>query len=176
MIRDARWFHAALALDRMLLLRVRAWERPWATWFMRWFTRIGDVWTWLGLGIVLALSGRAAREAALLLLLAVSGSRLAAEILKRVCARRRPSLAIPGFHALMENPDAGSFPSGHASAAFGCATALLSAGSPWGWVALGAASLIASSRVYLGAHYPLDVVAGALLGCASGIAAQLVLR
>jgi undecaprenyl-diphosphatase len=38
------------------------------------------------------------------------------------------------------------------------------------------AALIASSRVYVGVHYPLDVVAGALLGVALGFAVAVAGR
>jgi len=63
-----------------------------------------------------------------------------------------------------------SFPSKHASAAFGLATAVvLVAGQVrWKLCALCAALLIAWSRVYLGLHYPSDILAGALVGVVSG--------
>lgn len=72
-----------------------------------------------------------------------------------------------------------SFPSAHASvsAAFAVATALTA--RHWYWVlpALALAALIAWSRVYLGLHFPSDVVAGALVGAASGwLACQILPR
>ena len=66
-----------------------------------------------------------------------------------------------------------SFPSAHASVAFALATVVLLMARQAHWAALAvlavfAASLIAWSRVYLGLHYPSDVMAGALAGAASG--------
>ena len=89
-------------------------------------------------------------------------------VLKRWFDRGRP----PG--ALVETVGA-SFPSGHAVAGAATAVALVlafflpaPARRRWEWIAVGFAFLMAFSRVYLGAHWLSDVVAGVLLG--SGIA------
>lgn len=73
---------------------------------------------------------------------------------------------------LLPTPNFPSFPSGHAVAAFATATVLaLAYRRPRvGLAALMGATLIAISRIYLGHHYPSDVVAGALLGGATGAA------
>ena len=96
------------------------------------------------------------------------------QALKRICRRPRPSTGIGGFTALAENPDVFSFPSGHAAAAFAVAIALAGHGS-LGRFQLGAALAIGFSRIYLGAHYPLDVAMGAMLGVAAGAIARMIL-
>ena len=57
-----------------------------------------------------------------------------------------------------------SFPSDHATAAFSVAATALLRAMPGRWPLLAAALLIAFARVYVGAHDPLDVIAGAVLG------------
>jgi undecaprenyl-diphosphatase len=98
---------------------------------------------------------------------------LAGQALKRSLSRPRPDSALAGFEALSENPDRFSFPSGHTAAAFSVAVAF--AGEPFGLgvAALLLASGIGLSRVYLGAHFPSDVGAGAVLGSLAGLAARL---
>ena len=66
-----------------------------------------------------------------------------------------------------------SFPSDHASAAFGIAFAVFLFDRPVGSIFLAAATVIAVGRVVVGAHYPADVLAGTLVGLG---AALLVVR
>ncbi len=89
---------------------------------------------------------------------------LLAEILKRLTGRARPPV-----HRLGGPVGSSSFPSGHATTAFACAT-VLAAFAPRLRVPLFAlAVLIALSRLYNGDHYPLDVLAGAVLGVVTAL-------
>ena len=67
-----------------------------------------------------------------------------------------------------------SFPSGHTLVSFEAATALTVYHRKWGVAAFALAALIAYSRLYLFVHYPTDVLAGAVLGIAIGLAACYV--
>jgi undecaprenyl-diphosphatase len=136
---------------------------------------MGDARSWTVAGVA-CLATFTARGVHLGLRLGVATglATILSQALKRGLTRARPDSAIAGFEALAVNPDSFSFPSGHTAAAFGVAVAF--AGEPF---ALGPAALLFAvgvglSRVYLGAHYPLDVVAGAALGVLAGAASRLL--
>lgn len=156
-----------LALDQAVFLRLRALERPRLTPLMRALTALGDPQAWGLQGALLVLLAPRA-HAVVRLGLAVGAATLLVQVLKRFCRRARPSAGIAGFRALAADPDAFSFPSGHTAVACAAAIALCGVVPGLGALELTLAGGIALSRVYLGAHYPLDVTIGALLGLACG--------
>lgn len=179
----ALW-HRLLSVDQALLLSVRRLECAFMTRLMRTFTHLGDWASWVVMGLLLAASGAAGGAGgaggmglhyAALLGLGATTAVTVSYFLKRLCCRTRPSTGIVGFAALAEIPDAFSFPSGHTAAAFGVAVALAGEGGGLAALTLVVACGIALSRVYLGAHYPLDVAAGVLVGAVSGLGARLFL-
>jgi undecaprenyl-diphosphatase len=96
----------------------------------------------------------------------VWASDLAASLLKVIVDRPRPFDRIPEADPLLGGIVGNSFPSGHAATSAAGALALsLIAPRAAPYFALLAGG-IAFSRVYVGVHYPLDVIAGALLGFA----------
>ena len=116
-----------------------------------------------------------------LVALCVWASDLLATILKVAVDRPRPFSVVPEADRLLGGTIGSSFPSGHAttSAAGAVALALLVGRAlPWLVTAgLGVlAAAIAFSRVYVGVHYPLDVLAGAALGAAVATAILLGIR
>lgn len=79
--------------------------------------------------------------------------------------RPRPFTVLANAHLLIgKSPLEKSFPSDHATVAFALACAVYFADRRWGAFFLAGAAAIAAARVFVGVHYPSDVVAGALLG------------
>lgn len=88
-------------------------------------------------------------------------------LIKALVGRSRPPHEM-GLQALVGLPGSPSFPSGHAMSAFAVAGAIALLAPRLRWPVLGLAALIGFSRVYLGVHFWLDVLAGAALGMAIG--------
>ena len=84
--------------------------------------------------------------------------------LKTVFARRRPFQVDPSIDLLVKRPGSWSFPSGHAARSFANAEILSFLDPAHATKYRAAAEEVALSRVYAGAHFPSDVVAGAKLG------------
>src|SRR6266542_1987174 len=91
------------------------------------------------------------------------------QIIGKVWHRQRPFAAHPSAHVWGSRSHDPSFPSDHASAAFAIAFAVLLFDRVVGTIFLLAATLIGVGRVVIGAHYPLDVLAGCLVGLASAL-------
>ena len=94
--------------------------------------------------------------------------------LKLVIDRDRPPVVNPLPKPLVRVPSDHSFPSGHAASSFACAVVLAWAVPKLTVPLLLLAAAIAWSRVYVGVHYPLDVVGGAVLGVAVATALRLL--
>lgn len=173
-VRDGR-FRRILSFDESLLLGVRRFRSPIRTAVARALTRAGDGSSWTAVGLA-CLASRTALGTHLGLRIAAAtlGATVLSQALKRSLTRKRPDVSIVGFEPLAANPDAFSFPSGHTAAAFSVAVALAGEPAGLGPLALLLAVGIGLSRVYLGAHYPLDVTAGAILGVFSGLSARLL--
>lgn len=153
------------------------WINPVLDLCMVFLSRINDyglVWLVL-LGMLAALGGRTGRWAALAGLIALVVGAASSEVLKSLVMQPRPSLSLPDVRLLVSPPSSYSFPSANAACAFAASSGaslaawrLLGRVPVWGWCSLVLAAAISYSRVYVGVHYPSDVLGGALLGVSVG--------
>lgn len=103
------------------------------------------------------------------LLAAAVGSYALSALFGFFAGRARPFVGLNDIHQLITTTFFHkSFPSSHATVAFALAFTVFLFNKQWGAVMLGAAVLVALGRVYVGVHYPIDVIAGAVLGIAAG--------
>lgn len=109
---------------------------------------------------------------AAIMLLAVALADGAGNILKGIFGRERPCHTLADINLLVGCGKSFSMPSNHAANAFAFASVvLMRAGGASGALSLAAAGLIGYSRIYVGVHYPFDVVAGGLVGALSAFGA-----
>jgi undecaprenyl-diphosphatase len=159
-----------IAFDAAVRNWVHGWASPRMTYAMRGLSWIGSEIVLIPLGVMAALllkrAGR--KHAAILFIVASLGGEALDQLLKLVFHRTRPE-AFFGYRL----PASYSFPSGHAMSSF-CfyvvLAAILTLRMPGAraaaiWALGGGLALsIGLSRIYLGVHYPSDVLAGFLAG------------
>lgn len=154
-------------MDATVFSAINGAHAPWLDVVMLGLSGLGYYGTLLVLSGVLMTVAPRLRAAAFRFLLAVAISQwLASGVIKPLVDRPRPYMddVVAARTAQASPPRGPSFPSGHATSAFAAAFALprLAPGAaPLWWVL---ATAVAYSRVYLGVHYPSDILAGALLG------------
>jgi undecaprenyl-diphosphatase len=156
------------AFDRAVLLWIHTTFPSWLDGPMRMVTALGYYWFVLLLLVVVVplFYQRGWKLSAILLLVSTAGSAVLTTVLKSVFQRARPELFDSGYDASFY-----SFPSGHATVAVGLYGMLtlvlayrLQGTARWAVVVSGilVVILIGFSRLYLGVHYPTDIVAGYL--------------
>lgn len=134
----------------------------------------GTIWVVLSL---LLLIPKKTRKTGVMSLLALLVSLLINNmILKNLVARVRPYETIAGLVPLIPRPWDYSFPSGHTGSSFASAWVFYRRlPKRFGIPALALAGLIGISRLYLGVHYPTDVLFGVVGGIVSGFLAERIL-
>ncbi len=143
-------------------------DAPWLDRVMIAATQVGARGAiWIVLGLALAIAVPARRMAVWRLLLAIGLAGLITDgIAKPLIGRTRPYVEHPEYRLPLPPPQDHSFPSGHASTAAAGATSFARMLPATTILAIALALLIGTSRVALGVHFPVDVLAGFAIGYA----------
>jgi membrane-associated phospholipid phosphatase len=145
---------------------------------MKAWTRAGNWQAWMGilvLGVLWgSLFGGEVRELCLRAAPRVIGTWIFCTWLKRVIRRKRPDQILNGLRPLLPNPDPYSFPSSHSACAWAACLSLgLSIQAPWALPLLIVHAVgVSFSRIYVGAHFPSDVLAGSGIGVITALTAR----
>ncbi len=157
-------------LDQNLLLWIQEYVRQeWMTPFWTFVTSLGDAgWFWIVVSALLLLP-ESTRKVGIMALVSLGiGALITNVALKNLVARIRPYEVIEGLQLLIEPQSDFSFPSGHSCASFAAAMVYYRMlPKKYGVPAVVLAVFIACSRLYVGVHYPSDVVVGVCIGVLS---------
>jgi undecaprenyl-diphosphatase len=139
---------------------------PFLTDFSNFEIPLGIVWV-----LLMVFGGKKGRVAGLALALTlVLTDQVSSHVIKPLVQRQRPCVTLEDVRLLVGFKNTLSFTSSHAANIFGSATILSLAYRRLAPAFFVLAAAVAYSRVYIGIHYPLDVVCGAALGLGFGAA------
>lgn len=157
-----------------MLLNARGKRSAWMDWLMLAFTQLGNFIFAMILTTILYLSGN--RTLAYELILGTMVLGVIVTTMKTLIHRTRPYIKLQNIRIIGSRASGQSFPSGHTSQAFFLAT-LLSNYFATGMYSIAfymIAALVGMTRIYVGMHYPRDVLGGAMVGTAMGLLGVII--
>lgn len=158
-----------------LMFNLRGYHPLWLDRVMWAFTQLGN--GFVGLLLAASFYYLDQRRLAVELLLGILTLWLAVEIIKAIIERARPFITLETSRVIGWRERGKSFPSGHSSQAFFMVTLLahhFNTGPLLSAVLYGLAVVVGFTRIYVGAHYPRDVIGGAILGSVWGLMTSLI--
>ncbi len=162
--------------DNILLFFQEVIRNPVLTPILKVITTLGNAGAiWIVLTILLLLIPKT-RKVGFMTLLSLTGTLVINNMfLKNLVNRTRPYEVIEGLTYLVRTPVDSSFPSGHSACSFAVACIMFRRlPRKYGVPALILAIVIALSRLYVGVHYPSDVLFGTISGIAISYVAEAI--
>ena len=166
-------------LDGEILLQIQQHLRTdMLTPLMKFVTFLGNGgWFWILCAVVLLAVPKTRKTGYAAVLSLIFGVIVTNLLLKNIVARPRPFAEIEALIPLIAKPTDFSFPSGHTTASFAVALVMLRMlPKKIGIPAVVLAALVAFSRLYLGVHYPTDVLAGFVVALMGSTVAVWIVR
>ena len=166
-------------LDGEILLQIQQHLRTdMLTPFMKSVTFLGNGgWFWILCAVVLLAVPKTRKTGYAAVLSLIFGVIVTNLLLKNIVARPRPFAEIEALIPLIAKPTDFSFPSGHTTASFAVALVMLRMlPKKIGIPAVVLAALVAFSRLYLGVHYPTDVLVGFVVALVGSSLAVWIVR
>ncbi len=159
-----------LSIDRAVFFFFQGLQRPWLDYLLAWPTRLGETGILFPVLILLILIFDRKNAFRVITGLAISliTVQYASPALKAFFHRPRPHLFWENVHVIFKKPINDAFPSGHTAIIFAAAFILSHYYPKTRWWAYGVAVWVAITRIYVGVHYPSDLIGGAFLGVAVG--------
>lgn len=147
-----------------ILLYLQSQRTPFVNDIMLFVTNL--VWVMVGL-CAAGLFFKKSRKICAQILVSVAAAFLLADLIKQVVREPRPFVTVAGLVKVGPTPGGTSFPSAHTAVAFSLFWTLLLDRNRWKWWGLAFACLVGFSRMYLGVHYPTDVLGGIVTSLAA---------
>lgn len=166
-------------LDGEILLQIQQHLRTdMLTPLMKFVTFLGNGgWFWILCAVVLLAIPKTRKTGYAAVLSLIFGVIVTNLLLKNIVARPRPFAEIEALIPLIAKPTDFSFPSGHTTASFAVALVMFRMlPKKIGIPAVVLAALVAFSRLYLGVHYPTDVLVGFLVALMGSTVAVWIVR
>ena len=166
-------------LDGEILLQIQQHLRTdMLTPFMKFVTFLGNGgWFWILCAVVLLAIPKTRKTGYAAVLSLIFGVIVTNLLLKNIVARPRPFAEIEALIPLIAKPTDFSFPSGHTTASFAVALVMLRMlPKKIGIPAVVLAALVAFSRLYLGVHYPTDVLTGFVIALVGSMLSVWIVR
>lgn len=170
-----------LEMDAKILLWLKdAFANPVLDEIMIAVSRLGNKGIiWIVIGLLFLLFGLRKKEwlrRGWMVLFSLAGDVLLCNVILKPLVNRTRPYDLLGYETIIPALSDPSFPSGHTAASFAAATAIYAIDKRWGTAAYLFAAVMGFSRLYLGVHFPTDVLAGAVCGVAAAKAALWLLE